>query len=109
MVYHLEIDVLRQDVLADSFGDVRVDLVLVEDSGFLVLLEDRAVGVDTPDLDARVPLLEVTADAADRPAGAYPDDQVRHSTLRLLPDLGAGLLVMRLRVRQVVVLIGLPC
>jgi hypothetical protein len=31
-----EVDVLRQEILADSFGDVRVDLVLVEQARFLV-------------------------------------------------------------------------
>ena len=30
-----------------------IDLVLVEDAGLLVLLEDRPVGVDAPDLDRR--------------------------------------------------------
>ncbi len=49
-----EVDVLRQEVLADAFGDVRIDLVLVEDAGLLVFLEDRSVGVDAPRLDRRL-------------------------------------------------------
>ena len=41
-------------------------------------------------------------------AGADADDQMRDRAVGLLPDLRAGLLVVRLRVRQVVVLIRLP-
>ena len=52
-----EVDVLRQEVLADALGDVRIDLVLVEDAGLFVLLEDRTVGVDAPRLDRRLALL----------------------------------------------------
>ncbi len=51
---------------------------------------------------------EISPDAADRPAGADADHQVRHPPLGLLPDLGPGLLVVRGRVRQVVVLVRLP-
>jgi hypothetical protein len=97
-----------QEVLADALRDVRVDLVLVEDARLLVLLEDRAVGVDAPDLDGRVALLEVAAGAADRAAGADADHEVRDAAVGLLPDLGAGLLVVRRGVRQVVVLVRLP-
>ena len=104
----LEIDVLRQEVLADPFGDVGIDLVLVEDAGLLVLLEHRPVSVDAPHLDLRVALLEVAADARNRPAGADADHQLRHRAVGLLPDLGTGLLVVRLRVRQVVVLVRFP-
>ena len=108
MIDDIEIDVPRQEVFADAFGDVRVDLVLVENAGLLVLLEHRPVGVDAPHLDARVLLLEVPADAADRAAGADAADQVRNRAVRLIPDLRTGLLVVRRGVRQVVVLVGLP-
>ena len=53
-------------------------------------------------------LLEITSDAADRAAGADAAHEVRHRAVRLLPDLGPGLLVVRGGVRQVVVLVGLP-
>ena len=48
------------------------------------------------------------ADAADRAAGADADHEVIDRAAGLLPDLGPGLLVVRLRVRRVVVLVGLP-
>ena len=84
-----EVDVLRQEVLADAFGDVGVDLVLVEDPGLLVLLEHRAVGVDAPDLDRRVALLQIAAGAGDGAAGADADDEVGDPAVGLLPDLRA--------------------
>ena len=104
----VEVDVLRQEVLADALGDVRVDLVLVEDAGLLVFLEHRPVGVDAPHLDRGIPFLQIAADAADRAAGADADDEVRDRAVGLLPDLRPGLLVVRRRVRQVVVLVRLP-
>ena len=53
-------------------------------------------------------LLQEPADAADRAAGADADHQVRHAAVGLVPDLGAGLLVVRLGVRRVGVLVRLP-
>ena len=53
-------------------------------------------------------LLEVLADAADRAAGADADHQVIDPAVGLVPDLRAGLLVVGLGVRRVVVLVGLP-
>ena len=53
-------------------------------------------------------LLQILRDAADRAAGADADHEVVDPAVGLLPDLRAGLLVVRLRVRQVVVLVGLP-
>src|SRR6185503_14666896 len=103
-----EVHVAWQEVFTDPFGDVGVDLVLVEDAGLLVLLEHGAVGVDPPHLDARVLLLQVAADAADGAAGADAAHEVRDRAVGLLPDLRARLLVVRGRVRQVVVLVGLP-
>jgi hypothetical protein len=104
----VEVDVLRQEVLADAFGDVRVDFVLVEDAGLFVLLEHRSVGVDPPHFDLRVAFLEITANAADRAAGAYANDEVGDPPVRLFPDLRSGLLVVRGGVRKVVVLVGFP-
>ena len=103
-----EVDVLRQEVLADALGDVRIDLVLVEDAGLLVFLEHRSVRVDAPDLDLRIALLEVAPDARRRAAGAHADHEMRDAAVGLLPDFRPGLLVVRGRVRQVVVLIRLP-
>ena len=103
-----EVDVLRQEVLADAFGDVRVDLVLVEDPRLLVLLEHRPVSVDAPYLHRRLLLLEESAHAADGPAGADADHEVIDPAVGLIPDFGAGLLVMGHRVRRVVVLVRLP-
>ena len=85
-----------------------IDLVLVEDPGLLVLLEHRPVGVDAPGLDRRLLLLQVLRHAANRAAGADADHQVVDRAAGLVPDLGPGLLVVRLRVRRVVVLVGLP-
>ena len=59
-------------------------------------------------LIAGIPLLQIPADAADGSAGADADDELRDPAVRLIPDLGPGLLVVRLRVRRVVVLVRLP-
>jgi hypothetical protein len=56
-----EVHILGQEVLADAFSDVGIDLVLVEDSGFLVFLEHGPVRVDAPQLDRRVLFLEKPA------------------------------------------------
>ena len=59
-------------------------------------------------LIAGVFLLEELPGARNGAAGAHPDDEVIDLAVGLLPDLGPGLIVVRRRVRQVVVLIRLP-
>ena len=68
----------------------------------------RPVGVGPDDLDRGVVLLEVAADPGDGAAGPDAGHEVRHPAPRLLPDLGAGRVVLRLGVVGVVVLVGLP-
>ncbi len=80
-----EVHVFWQEILADTLGDVRVDLVLVEDARCLVFLEDRAVRVDAPDLDRGIPLFQKPSGAADRAAGADAADQVRDACRRSGP------------------------
>src|SRR6185436_17883742 len=65
-------------------------------------------GVDAPDLDRRLALLQVAPDTRDRAAGPDPGDQVRDRPAGLLPDLRRRLLVVGLRVGEVVVLVRLP-
>ena len=108
MIDDVEVDVLREEVFADPLGDVRVDLVLVEHARLFVLLEHRSVRVDAPHLDLRVALFQIAPHPGHRPAGADADDEVIDLPLGLLPDFRPRLLVVRLRVRQVVVLVGLP-
>ena len=103
-----EVDVLGQEVLADPFGDVGVDLVLVEDAGLLVLLEDGPVCVDPPHANRRVALLEVASDAAGGAAGPDAHHELRHPAVGLLPDLRRRPFVMGRGIREVVVLVGLP-
>src|SRR5262249_48709524 len=108
MVDDVEIHVAGEEVLAYPLRDVGVDLVLIEDASLLVLLEHRPIGIDPPDPNARILLLQIPSYAADGAAGAHTADQVGDAAVGLLPDLGAGLLVVRRRIGQVVVLIGLP-
>src|SRR4051794_8414132 len=105
MIDHGEVYVLREEVFANSLRDVGVDLVLVEDAGLLVLLEDRSVRVDAPDLDLRILLFQKPPNAADRTAGADPDNEMRDAPVGLIPDLRPGLLVMRRGIREIVVLV----
>ena len=108
MVNHVEIDIGREEILADAFGDIRVDFVLVEDAGFLVFLENRTVGIDAEHLDGRILFLEILSGAADGSAGAHAYDQMGDFPFGLFPDFRASLLVMCLRIAEVVVLVGLP-
>src|SRR5205823_7429387 len=102
MIDDAEVDVLRQEVLADALRDIGIDLVFVEDAGLFVLLEDRSVGINSPDLYLWIFLFEISADAGGRSASPDADDEVSDPAVGLLPDLGTRLLVVRLRVREVV-------
>ena len=108
MINDREVHVFGKEVLADAFRDIRIDLVLVEDALFLVLLEDGTVRVNAPALHLWLLLFEVFARAADRAAGAHADHEVVDLSFGLFPDLRAGRFVVGLRVREVVVLVGLP-
>ena len=72
----------------------------------MVFLEDRSVRVDAPDLDVGILFLQVASDSADGAACSHTNNKVGDLSLGLFPDLGPGAFIMRLTVRQVVVLIG---
>ncbi len=57
---------------------------------------DRALGIDADDLHFGLALVEVAADAGDRPAGADGDDDRVDLAAGLLPDLGRRDVVVRL-------------
>lgn len=54
MINNIEIYVGRQDIFADTFCDVRVDLIFIEDARFFVFLKDRAISIYTPNLNIRI-------------------------------------------------------
>ena len=102
LVDHLWVERLRPVLLADPLDQVRPQRV------FLVGGEDRALGIDPHDPHRGLSLLEVAADAGDRPSGPdRDDDRVDLTTVRLLPDLRRSRLVVSLRVRGIRVLVGL--
>ena len=101
LVDHLQVDRLGPRVLADPLDEVRVELGVVRGG------VDRALGIDADDLDLGLLLVEPAADAGDRAAGADGDHDRVELAAGLLPDLGRGDVVVRLRVRHVRVLVGL--
>ena len=109
-----------QEGVAVGDRDVAVDDLGIERRGPEVLAHaldqvrphlgrgvDRALRVGADDLQVRDALLEVAPGAGDRAAGADADDQVRETPAGLLVELGAGRLVVGLRVGRVEVLVGL--
>src|SRR5204863_2517309 len=81
--------------------EVRMDVTL-----FLCRV-DRAFWVRADDQDLGPVLLEVTADARDRPAGSDRDDDCVDLPAGLLEDLWSRMQVVRLGVRHVRVLVRL--
>ena len=77
------------------------------DAALVLCGEDRALGVGADDDELGFLLLEIAANAGDRPARADGDDERVEVVAHLLPDLGPGRVVVRVRVRLVRVLVGL--
>ena len=97
-VDQLQVDGAGDEVFADSLHLVRLDRVAgVEGS----------LGVGADDHHRRLLFLEITGHAGHGAARAQPADHYVHLPVGLLPDLGTGRLVVRLRVRLVEVLVGL--
>ena len=86
VVDQTEIDVGRQDVLANAFCDVGVDFVFVEFTRLVVFLEHGTVRIDAPNLNVGILLLEVFGRAADGASRADSDHEVRDFAFRLLPN-----------------------
>ena len=101
LVDDLQVDRVGPRVLADPLDEVRMELGLVLGG------VDRPLGIDADDLHLGLLLVEPAADAGDRPARADGDDDRVELAAGLLPDLGRGDVVVRLRVRHVRVLVGL--
>ena len=77
------------------------------DAALVLRGEDGAFGVGADDDEVRLLLLEVAADAGDRPACAHGDDDGVELVADLLPDLRAGRVVVSLGIRSVRVLVWL--
>src|SRR5215211_5312085 len=89
----------RPEVLADPFDKVGMHVVRVR--------VDRAFGVGADHEEVRLSLAQVPRRAGDRPAGSDREDDHIELAPGLLPELGPGGLVVRLRVRLVRVLVRL--
>ena len=100
LVDHLPVQGLRPEVLADTLDQILTHVV------FGLGGEDRALRVDPNHPDLGVLALEIASRPADRAAGADPGHQDAHPSVGLLPDLGAGGLLVRLGVGRVGVLVG---
>ncbi len=105
LVNEAKVDVLRQNVFANTFGDVAINFFLVKFAGLVELFENRTVGIDAPNLDAWILLLEELCYAGYGSARAHAHHKVGDAALGLLPDLGTRGLVVRLAVAQIIVLI----
>ena len=100
-VDHLRVEGLRPEVLADALGEVRAGLF----AGPAEYSEPSGSAPTT--MIVRVPFLQVPRGAGDRPAGADAADEHVDPPVGLLPDLGAGRLVVRRGVLVVEVLVRL--
>src|SRR6185437_2743163 len=94
LIDDLHVVVLRDEVFADPFRDVRMHLVHVELAGPKIFCEQRAVGVHGPDLYPGILFLEIHRRTCDRAAGAGGDYKVSNLTVRLVPNFRAGGLVV---------------
>ena len=91
MVHDRKIDIQWEKIFADAFRYIRVDFVLVEDAGFLVFLEYGAVGVNAPDLDCRIFLLQVPPGPGDGATGSNTDEKMINFSAGLFPNFRASL------------------
>src|ERR1700722_11054311 len=69
------------------------------------VVKDGARRIHADDLDCRVLLLQITADARDGPTSPHTHDEMRDLAFGVLPDLRSGDLVMDLRVSRIRVLV----
>src|SRR5215216_135146 len=88
----LDVNVRRHDLLPDSLDEIRSRFDNL--SGLFVSLENRAVRIGADDSDRRVLLLQETAGAGDRAAGAEPCHEMSDLPFSLTPQLRTGSAVM---------------
>src|SRR5690606_34051505 len=98
-VDHIEVDILRKEIPTDALRDIRIDLILIENTRFLIFLKDGTVGVDSPYFNVGIFLAKVFRSTRDCTAGSHTYDEVRNLSFGLLPNLRSGLFVVRLRIR----------
>src|SRR3546814_1418518 len=83
IIDHIKINALRKKIFSDPFGNVRIDLILVENAGFFVLLEYRSITIDAPDPNFRVLFFQETADAANGASGPYSGNEMGNFAIGL--------------------------
>ena len=105
-VDEVKINICGQDILANALSDIGIDLLFVELPRFMVLLEDGTIGVNPPNLDVRILLLEVLGRATDGTTGAHTRAKVGDHAPGLLPNLWTSGVVMGLTVGEIVILVA---
>ncbi len=107
VVHEVEREGRRNLVVPEAFDLVRLPLdesTCVEEGR-----DHRAYGIDSDDLHLRIALLQKFCGTGDRAARSGTSEQVREAAPCLLPELGSGALVVRLRVGGRGELIGQHC
>src|SRR5258708_26184163 len=100
-----QIECLGKLVLSYALDLVRRTLHSVLPLAPPELRQNRPLWVAGNDLDGGIFLLEIAADASDRPTGSRGSNHMGDAALRLLPGLRAGRRVVRVRIRLIVKLI----
>ena len=103
-----EIHIGRQKIFSNAFCDIRIDFVFIENACFLVLFENRAIGINSQHLNGWIFLFQIPARTANGTAGSHTYHQMGDFTFGLFPNFRTGLFIVSLRIAQVIILIGLP-
>ncbi len=97
-------DIIGDDVFAQAFHFIWIDLILVEKARLPEPLQNRAIGINAYYLDIRVLFLEIFGRAREGTASAGTADVVRNLTFCIAPNLRACAVVMSTSIIEIVVL-----
>src|SRR5690606_38378098 len=53
-VYNIKMDILWQDILPYTFGNIWINLIFIKNSRLMILFKDRSIGIYAPYLDLRI-------------------------------------------------------
>lgn len=95
MIDKIEVDIFGK-IFTDSFSYIRIDFILIKDSGFFIFFKYGTISIDTPDFDVWIFLFQIFCSTANCSACTNTYNKMRDLSICLIPDLRTGLFVMPL-------------
>src|SRR5690606_39518369 len=97
--------VFRDNIFANTFGNIRISIFGMQFAGFMIFLQDGSVSVYPKDFYIWIFFFKKHSTTGDGASRSCAYNEMSESSARLFPDFMSGFFIMTLSVRKVGILV----